>query len=392
MVSYKLVHNRKNKVLTADETALIQVELYQNGKRRYITTNTYVTAAQWNDRKQEVKNNRPANHQLQQQLAGLREFEIFFPKQHGRPCNLDDFSLYLTAQSAALVPALSFSAYMLAEVEAERATVTLPVTWRKLRTLQQMRDHLGRDTMMEDLTYGFLVKFDQALRTHFELNENTVESVHNVLKQYANRAVKCGLLKQSPYDQFKYRGKTVDKAILSEEEISRLEALTFGEEQTELALCRDAFLLAYYTMLRISDVTSLTPRQLFETEAGLEIEKTQKKTVQLVRIPLGTLHGGKAQVILRRYWPPVGTKSFFPRTHPHLNRTLKKLLKMAAITKENVGFHTARHSGITSLVRRGITLPIVQRLAGHADLKMTMQYVHLAGSDVEKELGNITNW
>lgn len=43
--------------------------------------------------------------------------------------------------------------------------------------------------------------------------------------------------------------------------------------------------------------------------------------------------------------------------------------------------HGLRHTAITRLVERGVPVPVVQRVAGHGDISVTMRYVHV-GADV----------
>jgi integrase len=391
MVSYKLVYNRKN-VLDAEGKALVQIEAYQQGKRRYFTTGVRIPPASWNAKNREVKNDMAANQRIRQRLADLHQFELTFPTTHGRSLLLADFDLLPTSLTEATTPVPSFSAYMLAEIEADKPGVMRDTYQKRLRVLNRLRDFQGRDTLFDDLTFAFISRLDQAMRGQFKLDDNTIEHEHRTLKRYVGRAVSCGMLTRNPYDQFKAKGKATNKIILTDEEIRRIETLPLDGDKQHLAIYRDAFLLGFYTMLRVSDLTTLTPKMVVEIASGLQLEKKQIKTRQLVRIPLGTLHGGKAQDLLRKYWPDSDSKPFFKRTHQHMNRRLKTILALAGIAKTPVGFHTARHSGITSLVRRGVGLPIVQRLAGHADIKMTMRYVHLAGADVEQALGTITNW
>ena len=53
-------------------------------------------------------------------------------------------------------------------------------------------------------------------------------------------------------------------------------------------------------------------------------------------------------------------------------------------------FHDLRHTAITLLVRNGVSPWVVQKIAGHKDMKTTMRYVHIAGKDVQ-EVGKSRN-
>lgn len=54
-VRYRFVYNRSQK-LCANGTALIQIEAYQEGKRRYLSTNIYVKPNQWDVAREEIRN------------------------------------------------------------------------------------------------------------------------------------------------------------------------------------------------------------------------------------------------------------------------------------------------------------------------------------------------
>ncbi|XWW46662.1 site-specific integrase [Fibrella sp. USSR17] len=391
MVSYKLVYNRKGKLDEAD-AALVQIEAYQQGKRRYFTTQVRLIPSQWNPKKREVRNNAQANQRIRKRLEELQNFELMFPTTHGRVFTLDDFDLMLVPEVAVQPVQTLFSEYMRNEIEADKPSVASTTYQRRNRVLNRLILHHGGPVAFAELTFAFINKFDQAKRGLFKLDDNTVEAEHKILKRYVSRAVKSGFVERNPYDQFKIKGKAVDKVILTDEEIKRIEMLTLDDEYAQLVICRDAFLLAYYTMLRVSDLITLTTKHVNETADGLLIEKIQCKTKQRVRIPMGTLHNGKGQILLRKYRPRLDGKRYINRSAQHLNRQLKEVLRLAGITKTNIGFHCARHSGITCLVRRGVPLAVIRQLAGHADIKMTMTYVHLAGVDIEQALGRVANW
>lgn len=48
-----------------------------------------------------------------------------------------------------------------------------------------------------------------------------------------------------------------------------------------------------------------------------------------------------------------------------------------------IRFHDLRHTTITNWIRNGINIVIVQKMAGHKDLKTTMRYVHVLGREIE---------
>ena len=54
---------------------------------------------------------------------------------------------------------------------------------------------------------------------------------------------------------------------------------------------------------------------------------------------------------------------------------------------KRIRFHDLRHTALTLMVSKNINLNIVQAIAGHADIKTTMKYVHLLANDIE----NVSN-
>ena len=45
--------------------------------------------------------------------------------------------------------------------------------------------------------------------------------------------------------------------------------------------------------------------------------------------------------------------------------------------------HSCRHTFVTNLVQRGVPIAMVQKLAGHKSVSMTMKYTHLGPQDLE---------
>jgi len=60
---YKLVYNRKNKLYRNGE-GIIQIEIYLNGKRKYISTNIHVIPEDYDSKNSTIKNSHPNASEL----------------------------------------------------------------------------------------------------------------------------------------------------------------------------------------------------------------------------------------------------------------------------------------------------------------------------------------
>jgi len=84
-----------------------------------------------------------------------------------------------------------------------------------------------------------------------------------------------------------------------------------------------------------------------------------------------------------RAWRPVNVKNealVFPGADGgplvDIKTAWSELLAAAEI--ENFRFHDCRHDYASRLVMAGVDLNTVRELLGHADIKMTLRYAHLA--------------
>lgn len=85
-----------------------------------------------------------------------------------------------------------------------------------------------------------------------------------------------------------------------------------------------------------------------------------------------------------RFWthPETGQRL---RHHQHesvLQRAVKDAVLKSGIAKQAT-CHSMRHSFATHLLEAGYNIRKVQKLLGHVDLRTTMQYTHLVGSEVD---------
>jgi integrase len=70
----------------------------------------------------------------------------------------------------------------------------------------------------------------------------------------------------------------------------------------------------------------------------------------------------------------AGLRSLFRYRRSRLSETLA-----------NANAHRFRHTFGADMARSGVRLPVLQRMMGHADAKMTLQYIHLSMADIAAE-------
>lgn len=135
---------------------------------------------------------------------------------------------------------------------------------------------------------------------------------------------------------------------------------------------RVAFLLAYGSGLRLSEVTNLKPENIRDNIKPPMIEIKQGK-------------GGKdRQVPLPKGWKQW-MRDVLPikKTGRSLERNFKRAVKEAGLNLE-YSFHSLRHGFATRLLESGVPLNHVQSLLGHSNIATTSIYTKARPIDAIK--------
>ncbi len=172
-------------------------------------------------------------------------------------------------------------------------------------------------------------------------------------------------------------------SVLSPEEIERI--LEIPNTKT-LKGIRDRTILEllYSSGLRVSELCELKTEDLDFNRGVIRIKgKGNKERI----VPLGE----EALFWLKKYLNTHKTKEkfvFVSKRGKHITRQrvwqiIKEYAKMAGVTK-NISPHTLRHSFATHILLKGADLRVVQELLGHASIKTTEIYTHLANPQLEE--------
>jgi integrase len=130
-------------------------------------------------------------------------------------------------------------------------------------------------------------------------------------------------------------------------------------------------LLALNTGLRRGELTSLTREDIDLSKGTIRVRGETAKSGSTRYVPLNT----EARSVLRIYLkqnPSDGRLFELER----VNKGFAALLAKAQVPAFR--FHDLRHTFASNLVMGGVDLNTVRELLGHADLKMTLRYAHLA--------------
>ncbi len=412
-VEYKVVFNRKKK-LNNKGKALIQIEAYLDGSRRYFSTEIYITPQEWKPSPLKSKyiavgtynNGAYYNKLILDKIQELANFE--------QRCRFNNDGKFSLAEFDALhqpkekkEPPLTFTKFYEQQLEIQKREIQY-VTWQQQKTNLELLNECWSallaskklpysEIKFEDLTYSLIVQYDQFLKSRKGRDSkgmklNSVDKRHRQMKKYIKLAINNEhlTLDQNPYKTFKSKKEKVNKAWLTKQEWEKVETLTFDTNiNPHVEILKDMFLFSTYTGLRYSDVHALTKKSFQETPEGLELVITAIKTKKPFRLPLSLLFNGKPQDIIKKYLKRDNNRLFYGITNPKANKYIKEIAKMAKINKY-LTFHSSRHTFATHMVQK-VGLLYAQSLLQHGDIKTTSGYLHVDQVEMFEELKN-TDW
>ncbi len=379
IIEYRLIYNRRGK-LNKEGKALIQIEVYQNRKRKYFSTGIYIKPNQWDDKRKIVKSHPEAqrlNMQLFEQIKRLRDFETEMRTQNGE----FDISMFEILKHREVYNFWEmFDHYM------HTQNVSKSRKYYINRTIKYLKE-FNPNLTFKNFNLQTIYEFDAFLRSK-HLHTNTILQHHKITKHFLNLMVKNKIIKENPYRLYQIKREKSERVYLTEEELAVLESINLDKNNKKLRQVLDLFLFSCYTGLRFSDIQSLTSKHIEETEGEISIRIRQKKTGDFVSIPLDLLFRGKAIRILEKY-KNAGQQRIFPKmTNQEANRQLKLIQAYAGLQKV-LTFHVARHTFGTLLAKYTHDPYLIRDLMGHSDIQTSMVYIHLSNAHIKERLKKV---
>jgi integrase len=182
--------------------------------------------------------------------------------------------------------------------------------------------------------------------------------------------------------------------VMTAEQVEALLAVAADDEQWGPLVA-----LIANTGLRISEALALTWKQVDLDERTLTVRRSKtaagRRTIPLVDDAVAALLAQRSwqrrtRLMVGAGWRRTGlvfTTATGTAVDPHNARRAQRRLLVKAGLPTDRPFHTMRHSLATRLLRRGVPMPIVSAILGHASIRTTVDiYGHMQSAITADDL------
>lgn len=267
-------------------------------------------------------------------------------------------------------------------------------TYNKYKTVYNhlcdfIRERYYREDMaFRELTSDFIREFDFFLRIDKECTHNTVWVYTMPIIALTELAIKKGLIRKSPFEDYEISMEETDRSYLLKDDVEKVMLLKPSKPQYELV--KDLFIFSCFTGLSYIDIQKLKWGNIQSFFDGHQwIISRRKKSdvasnVRLLEIP---------KHIIEKYRGITGNDYVFEiPTNPTCNTHIKKLMSEAEIiTEQKVTFHTARHTFATMFLTEGVPLESLSKMMGHKNISTTQIYAKITSQKISKDMDLVSH-
>lgn len=267
-------------------------------------------------------------------------------------------------------------------------------TYNKYKTVYNhlsefIRERYHREDMaFREITSDFIREFDFFLRIDKECTHNTVWVYTMPVIALAELAIKKGLIRQNPFEDYEISMEETDRSYLLKEDVEKLMLLKPSKSKYELV--KDLFIFSCFTGLSYIDIQKLKWSNIQSFFDGHQwIISRRKKSdvasnVRLLEIP---------KRLIDKYRGVTRNEYVFPvPSNATCNSHVKKLIEEAEIiTEQKVTFHTARHTFATMFLTEGVPLESLSKMMGHKNISTTQIYAKITSQKISKDMDLVSH-
>lgn len=348
-----------------------------------------IKPSEWDEDKQEVRNGGMLNVRIERELLNYRQ-KLNEWMAVGRRVNLDE--LVNEVQGKKTSPARTRRVTDYIEEHFERSSELAWGTKKNYHSCRMMLLRYDKNVTLDQLDTQWLSRFDDWLKSDNGLAPWTTHTRIKVVKRVVSHALENGFLTEDRLRGFKLkRGKSQRKYVT----ISELKQLLNYKPVTAMdqGILR-AFLFSCFTGgMRFGDLATLSYSSFLQDGADpgrIRISYVMRKTGKLVSFVLNDksmsfLNSdlvGSSNLVFNLLKPIDLRQSRdilskrIESSNAYSNKRLKELCKSTGLTRQFT-FHEARHTFFCLGLQLGIDLISLKELGGHADVRITQEYIQL---------------
>jgi integrase len=273
-----------------------------------------------------------------------------------------------------------------------KAAVGINVAKRTCELNKTVRGNLGKfirrkygkeDISVTQMTPDFIQDYDRYCRTVQVVRISTLRTYVSILKKFANRMVRKGLLQSYPFADFSIKKEAGARKWLTKEDLEKI--LRTPVKGEKLNTARNLFILSAFTGLSFTDMYGLRWSHIVKDDDGRKwIRQKRTKTnvescVPLLSIPLR---------ILDKYGDKRGDTDGKVFNIPVYNTMRIRLQAVgAAYGLKGLHYHCARHTFATTVcLSNGVPIETLSRTLGHAEISTTQIYGKITNRKINEDM------
>lgn len=376
----------------SDKNALspIYLRLIYSRNKAEIYTGFTCTSKNWNQSKEEAKNDSTINHAL----ADLKNkcYAIFTElKRNNLPISAKIIKNLITGKEKADIGLLHYFENHIQELKdkAELKDLSVKKYEQSLQSLQNFikKQYDQTEYKLSQVNYSFVNSYDVYLKSIKKLHRNTTNKYHTRLKTILKKAYAEGKTQHQPYSNFKLISQKTNRPSLTQTDLEKLIELDLSNNHS-LDKVKDIFLFSVYTGIRFQDAQNLTIKNLTKEKKNYFIQFVQDKTGEAISIPIFSV----AKNIIDKYNDSVERKvlkKLLPKiSNQKLNAYLKVISELAGINP--ITHHMARHTFATTIcLDNKMPIEELSKLLGHTSIKTTQIYGRITRERLTKSINKI---
>lgn len=253
-------------------------------------------------------------------------------------------------------------------------------------TVNKFVNHIDGDILMTDFEPSVAENYILSI---YQRAKHSAALTNRILKAFFNK-YKASYPRPyfpNPFQNIKLRIPQNNPVFITQQELEEI------LKKENVFVLKSIYQFAFYTGMRVSEINNLQWNDVDRRTSIINVRNRENFTTKSKRervIPIGKVVSGILDKMDKSvdyvFANPKGTNY----DGGHVSRRFKECVRQAGLN-EKIHFHTLRHSFGSSLVQKGVSLYVIQKLLGHSSITTTQIYSHLRNEDLQNAIMILEN-